>query len=115
MVCRTGAQRFTDLVESLLEQRLAEFGISAADFAEICAIASSRPGARDVNRSVLDQILAVDDFLSACAARPGVRSDRVRRPRRTEDAEDDEDDEAREGEEEGEGPRRRGSESRWGK
>ena len=57
-------QNFCDLVEMLLESHLAEIGISAEDFVEICMKAKA---AGALNTDVIQQILAVEDFLSAYA------------------------------------------------
>jgi hypothetical protein len=51
--------QFREMVELLLTQQLAEIGITADDFAKACEVAGR---SRDVNRRVLDQILAIDDF-----------------------------------------------------
>lgn len=56
-------QKFKELVEGLLETHLTEIGVAPEDFVEICSTARN---SRDVNKVVFDQILAVDDFLSAC-------------------------------------------------
>ena len=48
----------------LLESHLAEIGISAEDFVEICMKAKA---AGALNTDVIQQILAVEDFLSAYA------------------------------------------------
>jgi hypothetical protein len=55
-------QAFCDLVEMLLESHLAEIGISPEDFVEICMKAKN---SRQLNTQVVEQILAVEDFLSA--------------------------------------------------
>jgi hypothetical protein len=57
----TTHDQFRDLVEQLLVQQLAEIGITGEDFAATCEIACLG-GGRDVNKMVLDQILAIDDF-----------------------------------------------------
>ena len=55
-------QQFIELTESLLETHLSEIGITAEDFVEIC---TKSHAARDMNTQVLDQLVAVEDFLSA--------------------------------------------------
>lgn len=58
------AQRFIELVDTLLEAHLSEIGVTAEQFADVCARAKD---SRDLNRRVFEHLLAVDDFLSECA------------------------------------------------
>ncbi len=44
-----------------MESHLLEVGVTAEQFADICARAS---GGREVNKRVVEYLLAVDDFLS---------------------------------------------------
>jgi hypothetical protein len=44
-----------------VESHLLEVGVTAEQFADICARAS---GGREVNKRVVEYLLAVDDFLS---------------------------------------------------
>lgn len=53
--------QFRDLVESVLCSNLAEIGITASDFAEICERCRH---ASDISMDVVNQILAMDDFLT---------------------------------------------------
>jgi hypothetical protein len=61
--CRAVAavQAFCELVDDLVETHLSEIGITAEEFVEICA--KARHG-RQENRAVIEQLLAVEDFLS---------------------------------------------------
>ena len=51
-------QKFKKLIESQLEAYIQDLGISSADFVTTCGKA-----AKKVHRTVLQQILAVEDFL----------------------------------------------------
>ncbi|KAL1496094.1 hypothetical protein AB1Y20_014720 [Prymnesium parvum] len=51
---------FREMVESLMEMHMKEMGCTPADFAELCA----QYGSTDVGRDVMEQILAVDDFVA---------------------------------------------------
>lgn len=51
---------FCELVESLMEMHLNDMGCTAAQFAALCAQCESN----DVGREVMEQILAVDDFVA---------------------------------------------------
>jgi len=51
---------FREMVEGLLNMHLADMGCSMEQFAELCGAY----GTTDVGKEVLEQILAVDDFLS---------------------------------------------------
>ena len=66
----TPLQAFCTLVETLLESHLAEIGVSPEDFFEICLKAKNSGSA---NRNVVEQILAVEDFLSALHVHRGHR------------------------------------------
>merc|ERR1719230_377122 len=48
------------MVDSLLEMHLEEMGCTAEDFAKLCATY----GSTEVGKEVLEQVLAVDDFIS---------------------------------------------------
>lgn len=54
-------EQFRELVEGVLSDNLAEVGLSAADFADVC---ERSKGAGDVNADVVNQILAMDDFVT---------------------------------------------------
>lgn len=58
----------------LLESHLAEIGISAEDFVEICMKAKA---SGSLNMAVVEQILAVEDFLSAYVLGRGARDEAV--------------------------------------
>ncbi len=61
-------QTFCSLVETLLESHLADIGVSPEDFYEICMKAkqpSAEGGTAASNHIIVEQILAVEDFLSA--------------------------------------------------
>lgn len=60
-------QQFCTLVENLLEQHLLEIGCTAEQFVETCEKFRSD---RDINMMVFDQLLAVEDFMSACLVPP---------------------------------------------
>ena len=51
---------FRDMVDSLLEMHLEDLGVTAEQFAAVCEAAASQ----QVGMEVLEQILAVDDFVS---------------------------------------------------
>ena len=51
---------FRDMVDSLLDMHLEELGVTAEQFAAVCEAAASQ----QVGMEVLEQILAVDDFVS---------------------------------------------------
>ena len=51
---------FREMADSLLELHLEEYGISAEQFAEVCSQAHLQENARDV----IEQVLALDDFVS---------------------------------------------------
>lgn len=57
-----GAQDFCKLAEELLEQHLREIGVTSEQFVKACEWGRHR---RDINRMVFDQIMAIDDYLSA--------------------------------------------------
>jgi hypothetical protein len=52
---------FCALVEALLEQHLAEVGLSAEAFVDVCMKAR---GNKEFETLVIDQIMAMDDFLT---------------------------------------------------
>jgi len=54
---------FREMVDSLLDMHLQEMGVDAATFGAQCAALSSSPNA-SAGKEALEQILAVDDFLS---------------------------------------------------
>lgn len=54
-------EQFRELVEGVLSDNLAEIGLSAADFADVC---ERSKGAGDMNVDVVNQILAMDDFVT---------------------------------------------------
>uniref|UniRef100_K3XC66 Cilia- and flagella-associated protein 36 n=1 Tax=Globisporangium ultimum (strain ATCC 200006 / CBS 805.95 / DAOM BR144) TaxID=431595 RepID=K3XC66_GLOUD len=54
-------QQFRDVVEGVLGSSLAEIGITSSDFAEICERSRS---VSDISMEVVNQILAMDDFLT---------------------------------------------------
>ncbi|KAF1313359.1 hypothetical protein FI667_g17440, partial [Globisporangium splendens] len=54
-------QQFRDVVEGVLGSSLAEIGITSSDFAEICERSHN---ASDISMEVVNQILAMDDFLT---------------------------------------------------
>lgn len=49
------------MAENILEQRLEELGVTPEQFVQLCEWGRNRS---DVNRTVFDQITAIDDFLS---------------------------------------------------
>ena len=51
---------FRDMVDSLLEMHLEELGVTGEQFAAVCEAAAQQ----QVGMEVLEQILAVDDFIS---------------------------------------------------
>ena len=51
--------QFRSVVDDVLTQKLAEVGVSAEDFAKACEAAAE---ARHTNRTVFDQLMAIDDF-----------------------------------------------------
>ena len=51
---------FREMVEALLHDHLSSMGISEEEFAQMCA----RQAGTEVGREILEQILAVDDFVS---------------------------------------------------
>ena len=51
---------FADMVDSLLEMHLEEMGVTVEQFAAVCEAAASK----QVGMEVLEQILAVDDYIS---------------------------------------------------
>ena len=51
---------FRDMVDSLLEMHLEELGVTGEQFAAVCEAAAQQ----QVGMEVLEQILAVDDFVS---------------------------------------------------
>lgn len=68
-------QKFCVIAEKLLEQHLEEVGITAEQFVKACEWGRNR---RDVNREVFDQLMAIDDFLSALhAGAPLLRASRA--------------------------------------
>ncbi|EQC25568.1 hypothetical protein SDRG_16586 [Saprolegnia diclina VS20] len=54
-------QQFRDVVDGVLTANLAEIGISAADFADICVQCRN---STEISMAVVNQILAIDDFLT---------------------------------------------------
>lgn len=54
-------QEFCTLVEQLLEQHLEDVGMTALQFSEVCMQAK---GNSEFQSLVMDQVLAMDDFLT---------------------------------------------------
>lgn len=57
-------EQFRELVERVLSDNLAEIGLSAADFADVCERSRGSGGDYDASMDVVNQILAMDDFLT---------------------------------------------------